>query len=165
MNLVAKCGVRQHVGLCPDSSAILTQDLHFRVRYGHSLPHVTQCSSAHEWRDSFGILGESVLCCKEFFDLDVGRFVRPLGFSIPNGRICVALQWCVCVMWHGFDFFTSSLQQNQRTKMMWFVRIGLWRHSAFAHVRIRRLCDTFNGSARQHLHHGAMTGCNNAAAS
>ena len=64
-----------------------------------------------------------------------------------------------------FDFFTSSLQQNQRTKMMWFVRIGLWRLSAFAHVWIWRLCDTFNGSARQHLYHGAMTGCENVAAS
>ena len=111
------------------------------------------------FRDS----GINMLCCKGPFALDVARFIRRWAFRFPMQETRVALQWCVCFTLHGFDFFTSSRQQNQITKRMSLVRIGLWGHSAFAHVRIRRLCDTF-GSARQHLHHGAMTGCNNAAA-
>ena len=99
------------------------------------------------FRDS----GRILLCCKGPFDPDVARFIRRWAFRFPMQETCVALQWCVCFTLHGFDFFTSSLQHNQITKRMSLVRIGLWRHSAFAHVRIRRLCDTFNGSARQHF--------------
>ena len=79
------------------------------------------------------------------------RFVRRWAFRSPMEEHVLRFSGACVSRCMRFDFFTSSLQHNQITKRMSLVRIGLWRHSAFAHVRIRRLCDTFNGSARQHL--------------